>query len=264
MTHFFFAFQEYIIAWAIYIVSISDQRRIYELEEREELKRQKREIQKLDTATKIMKSKHKEKWREVWSEFQSEELRRMEHLEFIHEQQREQLREQLDKRRNQTSRFHFSTQLREMQREEKALLKLHYYSEAARLRSVINAREKQERKEQESKCIAYEQSRWNRLAITQESEKKSLLDKLKNMREKRKHEQENDNAVIEQRFKNMLNNMSHSHRMEFIVKREVGPTANLSRRSHKTHASTYAGTLALERAASERYRVPSLCQMYDI
>eukprot|EP01028_Stygiella_incarcerata_P001216 TRINITY_DN11934_c0_g1_i1.p1 TRINITY_DN11934_c0_g1~~TRINITY_DN11934_c0_g1_i1.p1 ORF type:complete len:304 (-),score=108.10 TRINITY_DN11934_c0_g1_i1:231-1142(-) len=227
----------------------------------QEKRRQKIEKEKLDASFEVMTRQFEEKWEKLDAEAEAECIAKESALKETHNFEWKQLEESIEVVVSRAT-LKYSPKVIEMQDTERRLLALGHYMEAKEVHRRLNVEEEREKMAFEDALHRRIEHRRETLRKKQEGEKKFLTQQIANLRSRARLRRQEAEKVLQQKRANLVQDMEHSHEMEFRRVREARGMPIESHSSHEKTSSTYRGSLLLERHHGNKYLLPSLCALH--
>jgi hypothetical protein len=234
-----------------------------ERKEAAEKQRQEAEQRKLNTAFKRMNGQAETRVEEIARETETECEAKLVALREMHQYERDALEEEIA-RLTKMAKLRFSPSLIAMKDSEARLIKASKFEEAKEVHRRVQIQEERETAKWSAELDATMQAKRDRVAHKQEGEMNFLLQQLANIRVKGKRARDATIQLMQQRKTNLEKDMAHAHRMEMILMPDPSGTVVSANPSHHDTASTYMGTLLLEKQTGSRFAIPSVCAIEEM
>jgi hypothetical protein len=227
----------------------------------QEKRRQKVEKEKLDASFDVMARQFEEKWEKLDAEAEAECVAKESALAETHNFEWKQLEESIEVVVSR-AKLKYSPSVIQRQDTEQRLLALGHYMEAKEVHRRLNVEEDREKMAFEDALRERVEHRRETLRKKQEGESKFLTQQIANLRSRARFLRQEAEKVLQQKKANLVQDMGHSHEMEFRRVREAPGMPIESHPSHEKTSSTYRGSLLLERHHGNKYLLPSLCDLH--
>lgn len=137
-------------------------------------------------------------------------------------------------------KYRYSVRVREMQRNCNALAKFHQYEESKAVSRTMEHHQSKEHAQIVNRREFIFEQEVARLKEKQDQEQRFLSGKIRNMKRRAEFEMEQDATRLQQQCKNLMQDMSHAHKLEFVSSRSDG--VSVARSSHVNFGATYQGS----------------------
>lgn len=225
-----------------YYTTMLELKEAYEQEQAEnERSRQAGERQKLGDAFVHLDHDLHMEWDERMEQFELKCEEMWKHLAQRHGVEKEELNKECEPLRRLTPKF--SPELLQMMRGEIVLAKQHRYGEAQELRRRVEIRKAVELDDFNQSIAARLRLRYDRLERKQDEDRKETHSRIHGMRTTIRRKRDLAQRTQDQRRKNNLADMSHSHKLEFSdIQARVPKLSVQPRKSFMQTSSAFKGT----------------------
>ena len=180
-------------------------------------------------------------WDERMEQFELKCEEMWKHLAQRHGVEKEELNKECEPLRRLTPKF--SPELLQMMRGEIVLAKQHRYGEAQELRRRVEIRKAVELDDFNQSIAARLRLRYDRLERKQDEDRKETHSRIHGMRTTIRRKRDLAQRTQDQRRKNNLADMSHSHKLEFSdIQARVPKLSVQPRKSFMQTSSAFKGT----------------------